>query len=140
MFQQLRHERERAGVVGGRVFRLALRLKNPAEIIARLGMIGVDRQHALVGPHGIIEFPRALVRYGLEQVLPDLFAEIGRVRRNRRAELHRGAALLSVHRPVSSFAVRFLKFSRCVEIQICCLTTLGGFYTAFPHAETWPSG
>ncbi len=39
LFQELRHERERAGVVGGGILRLALGLKDAAKIVAGLGMI-----------------------------------------------------------------------------------------------------
>jgi hypothetical protein len=33
-----------------------------------------------------------------------------------------------------------LKFSRWLKLKFAYLTTLGGFYTAFSHTETWPSG
>jgi hypothetical protein len=56
-------------------------------------MIGVDRQHALVGPHGIVEFSARARANGFEEKPPDLFAGIGRVRGRRRAELSRRAAL-----------------------------------------------
>src|SRR5262245_25307925 len=102
-------------------------------------MVGVDRQHALVGPRGILEFPRALVRNGFDEKLPDLAAGAGRVRRGRRVALRRRAALLSVHRPLV-LRGSFLKFSRRVEIQICCLTARGGFYNEFSRTESFASG
>jgi hypothetical protein len=88
----------------------------------------VDRRHALVGTHGIVEFPRALLRTASKKncltcsPASEEFAETDE------------PSLIVARRCFrfigrESFAVHFLKFSRCVEIQICCLTAQGGFYT-----------
>lgn len=95
----------------------------------------VDRRHALVGTHGIVEFPRALLRTASKKncltcsPASEEFAETDE------------PSLIVARRCFrfigrESFAVHFLKFSRCVEIQICCLTAQGGFYTPGANEAT----
>jgi hypothetical protein len=99
LFQELWHLRQRTRVVVRGIVRLALQLKHAAKIVADLGVIGPEDQHALIEAHRIVEFARTLAFGRFENEVIDLFAgRIGPMACGRRAMLLRGAALLSVHR------------------------------------------
>ena len=96
----MRHQRERARVGSGRIFRLALRVKNAREIVVRLGVIGVERDDALVSARSLVKFARAFERQRIKKQFVDLTAcAIRCAHRARRAMLERGAAFFAVHRP-----------------------------------------
>ena len=78
----------------------ALRLQHASEIVAGLGMIRLEQQHALVNAHGVVELAGAFAPGRFRKQRLDLVAtRLGTAFPCRRAMLERGAALFSVHRP-----------------------------------------
>src|SRR5581483_4821452 len=119
LLQQLRHQRERAGVIVRCFFCLALGLKDPAEVVACLRVVGGECQNPFVGANGVVDLPSALVRGGFNEKLPDLVSRIG---------AWRGVAFgSSAVCPSPSISVTIS--GRAPRSKISCLTTLGGFYT-----------
>ena len=96
--EQLRPQRERAREAGGGFVELALRVQHKAEIVAGLGMIGLEQQQALVHARGVAELVVMLQagRFG-EHLADRIAARTGPLAAGRRVPLGSGAALFSVH-------------------------------------------
>ena len=74
---------------------LALRVQHEAEIVAGLGMVGLEQQQALVDARGVVEFVLPLQLFGFGEQLAGRIA--GATGSGRWALLDRGAALFSIH-------------------------------------------
>ena len=93
LLEQLRHQRERTRETRGGFGALALRQQHEAEIVAGLGVIGLEQQQALVGARGVVKLVLALEALRLREQL----GRTGAIVPGRRALLGRGATLFSIH-------------------------------------------